>query len=65
MEFLRRAVLKRGFKEGMVGWIEALIQGMNRMLVYIQVWERQQKPTIAEKYQKTERDIQQLWQDKE
>lgn len=64
MEFLRRAVIKKGYKDGMVGLVEATIQAINRILVYIQVWERQQKPPIAQKYQKIESEIQQLWQQK-
>lgn len=64
MEFIRRAILKKGYKEGMVGMVESLIQAMNRTLVYIQVWERQQKPPIQEKYQKIEQDISKLWQEK-
>jgi glycosyltransferase involved in cell wall biosynthesis len=61
MEFFRRAVLKQGSKDGMEGWIEAIIQGINRMLVYIQVWEMQQSPSLKEKYQAKEREILSQW----
>jgi (heptosyl)LPS beta-1,4-glucosyltransferase len=61
MEFFRRAFLKSGRKDGMEGLIEALVQGINRMLVYIQVWELQQQPTLEEKYTKLELEIAQLW----
>lgn len=61
MEFLRRLVFKGGYKDGMEGWIEAYIQGMNRGLIYIQVWERQQKPTLAEKYQRLEKQLTDEW----
>ncbi len=64
MEFFRRAILKRGYREGMVGLIESTIQAINRILVYIQVWERQQKPPIEEKYQKMEQEIHNLWKEK-
>ncbi len=64
LEFCRRFIFKGGYKEGMTGFVESLIQGINRVLVYIQVWERQQKPTIQEKYQKVEDEIQNLWQEK-
>ena len=64
MEFVRRAILKQGYKDGMVGLVESTIQAINRILVYIQVWERQQKPPIAQKYKKIEQEIQQLWQQK-
>ncbi|OGJ37793.1 MAG: hypothetical protein A2383_01755 [Candidatus Pacebacteria bacterium RIFOXYB1_FULL_39_46] len=61
MEFLRRAVIKRGYRDGLVGLIEALVQGMNRIMVYIQVWELQQKPDLPERYQQQEKEIQALW----
>lgn len=61
MEFIRRAVFKKGYQDGMVGWIEAIIQGFNRVLVYIQVWELQQDPPIEEKYQQKELEIVDLW----
>jgi glycosyltransferase involved in cell wall biosynthesis len=62
MEFFRRAFMKQGRKDGMPGLIEALVQGMNRVMVYIQVWEIQQNPSIAEKYLKIEKDIAAQWQ---
>jgi len=46
----------------MAGMIEALVQAMNRMIVYIQVWELQQKPSIKSKYEKEEQAIKNLWQ---
>ncbi len=62
MEFYRRAFRYRGYKDGMAGIIEALVQAINRMIVYIQVWELQQKPSIKAKYEKEEQDIKNLWQ---
>ena len=61
MEFLRRGFLKQGYKDGMTGLVEAVIQGINRVLVYIQVWELQQQPSIPERYQKKEAEILSLW----
>lgn len=61
MEFFRRAVLKKGYRDGMTGLVEAVIQGINRILVYIQVWELQQVPSIPEKYKTKEAEIQELW----
>ncbi|MFH2118153.1 MAG: glycosyltransferase family 2 protein [Candidatus Paceibacterota bacterium] len=61
MEFLRRAVMKKGWQDGPVGLIEALVQGINRMIVYIQVWELQQKPDLPERYQHQEKEIKALW----
>lgn len=60
-EFVRRAFLKKGYRDGMVGWIEALVQAFNRALVYIQVWERQQVPKIEEKYELEEERLFQAW----
>lgn len=61
MEFVRRAVLKRGYKDGTEGIIEAIIQAWNRVIVYLQVWELQQKPSIPDKYQAIETEIAQSW----
>jgi (heptosyl)LPS beta-1,4-glucosyltransferase len=61
MEFFRRAFLKQGKKDGMEGLIEAVVQGINRMLVYIQVWELQQQPSLTQKYQNQEIAIQNSW----
>ncbi len=61
MEFFRRAFLKQGYLDGMEGMVEAIIQGINRVLVYIQVWELQQKPSISEKYKSKEAEMSDLW----
>lgn len=61
MEFYRRAFKHRGYKDGMPGLIEALVQAINRMIVYIQVWELQQKPSIENRYEKVEQEIKSLW----
>jgi glycosyltransferase involved in cell wall biosynthesis len=61
MEFIRRAFIKKGYRDGMAGLVEALVQAINRMIVYIQVWEFQQKPSIPERYEKKEAEIKKLW----
>ena len=61
MEFYRRAFKYQGYKDGVPGLIEALVQAINRMIVYIQVWELQQKPSIATRYAKIEQEIKNLW----
>jgi glycosyltransferase involved in cell wall biosynthesis len=61
MEFYRRAYKKNGRQDGMPGLIEALVQALNRMMVYIQVWELQQKPSIEKRYQKEEEKMKALW----
>lgn len=64
MEFFRRALVQKGYRDGMEGLVEALIQGINRMLVYMQVWELQQKPSIPERYAAKESQIAELWKQK-
>lgn len=61
MELIRRVLLKKGYKDGETGWIEGVIQAINKILIYIQIWERQQKPTIQEQYEKKEKEISMLW----
>ena len=61
MEFFRRVVLKKGYKDGMPGVIEGVVQGINRMIIYIQVWELQQKPSLSDRYSKKETEIKNLW----
>jgi len=61
MEVIRRVVFKGAAKDGTAGWVEALTQGMNRLLVYMQIWELQQKPSIPDRYQRYEASIMELW----
>ena len=61
MEFLRRAIFQKGYKDGLTGLIEALVQGINKIFIYIQVWELQKKPTIADRYAKQEERVRSLW----
>ena len=63
VEFLRRGFFKQGQKAGIEGWIESIVQGINRMLVYIQLWERQQQPSLKNTYQQIEQQISKMWQD--
>ena len=63
VEFLRRGFFKQGRKDGIEGWIESIVQGINRMLVYIQLWERQQQPSLKNTYQQIEQQISKMWQD--
>ncbi len=61
MEFVRKAFIKRGYKDGPVGLIEALVQALNRVMVYIQVWELQRQPSIEERYRTKELEIAREW----
>lgn len=62
MEFVRRLILKKGYKDGMEGWIESMQQAMNRFFVYERLWELQQKPSLEDRYQRFEKEIQKLWE---
>jgi len=64
MEFLRRGFFWRGYTDGRAGLMEAIIQGINKMLIYIQVWELQQKPPISQHYKTAEQEIADLWRTK-
>lgn len=60
-DLINRIVLKRAWKDGVEGVVEAMIQSMNRFLVYTRLWELQQKPTIPERYQRIESEILKQW----
>lgn len=62
-EFYRRYFKNRGYQDGATGMIESMVQAINRILVYIQVWELQQKPEIKDLYNVKEREIELLWRD--
>lgn len=62
-EFVKRAFIRGGYKDGAEGWYEAIIQAFNRAIVYIQVWELQQKPSIEQKYSSLEKKLVQKWKD--
>lgn len=64
MEFFRRLVLKKGYKDGMEGWIESFQQAINRFFVYERLWELQQKPPLEDRYQAIEKEIVRQWQHK-
>lgn len=61
MEFFRRLVFKKGYKDGIEGWIESFQQAINRFFVYERLWELQQKPSVEDKYQRIEKEIIHMW----
>lgn len=61
MEFIRRLVFKKGYKDGMEGWVESMQQAINRFFVYERLWELQQKPTLEERYDRYEKEIMKMW----
>lgn len=61
MEFWRRVIRQQGYKDGMAGYVEGIVQAMNRVMIYIQVWELQQQPTLPDRYQQLETSIAEQW----
>ncbi len=61
MELVRRVIFQKAYKDGMEGWIEAMVQAMNRFMVYVQVWEFMQEPSLKERYQQQEEQIAASW----
>ena len=62
MEFIRRSIINKGYKDKLPGLIEALVQAINKVFIYIQVWELQQTPSISDQYRKREIEIKRLWE---
>lgn len=60
-DFAHRLIFKQAWKDGAEGVVEAMIQSMNRFLVYTRLWEMQQKPSIPERYQRIESEILKQW----
>lgn len=61
MELLRRLIITGGYRDGMPGVVEAWVQAMNRLLVYIELWQLQQKPSLPERYQEQEAQMHHRW----
>ncbi len=51
-EFIKKYFIQRGFTHGTEGLIESSVQAWNRFMVYEQLWEMQQNPSLKEKYEK-------------
>lgn len=60
-DFINRFLFKKAAKDGQEGSIEAMVQSMNRFLVYVRLWELQQKPSLPERYDRIELEIQKQW----
>jgi len=50
--FWQKFIKQGGIKQGTEGFIESMVQAWNRFMVYEQLWELQQKPSLEEKYKK-------------
>lgn len=65
MEFFRRLIMKKGYKDGIEGWIESFQQAINRFFVYERLWELQQKPSLEDRYGAIEKEIVRQWHNKQ
>ncbi len=61
-DLINRIIFKLAWKDGQEGIIEAMVQSMNRFLVYARLWELQQKPPLEKRYEHIEKEIQRQWQ---
>jgi glycosyltransferase involved in cell wall biosynthesis len=50
-ELFNQGVKRKGFFNGDVGTIDALLQTFSLLMTYIRLWQLQQSPTIDEKYE--------------
>ncbi len=59
--FFGQYIGRRGYKDGIEGFIEAMVQTMNRFFVYEQLWELQRNPSLDKTYAHIEREVADLW----
>lgn len=55
-QFFSKYILDQNYKNGIRGVIESFLQTNSTMITYFKLWELQQKPTIAQNYEKIEKD---------
>jgi len=55
--FWQKFIIQGGIKQGTEGFIESMVQAWNRFMVYQQLWEMQQKPSLEEKYKEIEKKL--------
>ena len=53
-EFLRGYIFLSGWKDGMEGFLVAMIQAFNQFLIYARLWELQRKESLEDTYKKYE-----------
>lgn len=56
-EFIDRLILKSGWRDGIVGWIEAISQAFNMFLVYVRLWERQKGKPMEQIYKELDKEM--------
>ncbi len=55
--FIKKYFGQSGWKQGTPGFIESVVQAWNRFMVYEQLWEMQQKPSLQERYQQIDNKL--------
>ncbi|NMC36442.1 glycosyltransferase family 2 protein [Candidatus Beckwithbacteria bacterium] len=53
--FLKKYLVQGGYKAGTAGFVESAVQAWNRFMVYEQIWEMQQNPSLEGKYFKIDK----------
>ncbi len=56
-ETFNQGISRRGFFNGSVGTIDALLQTFSLMFTYMRLWEMQQKPSLDEKYNQLDQQL--------
>lgn len=56
-KFWQKYIAQKGYKEGIEGFMESVIQSFNRFMVYVHLWQIQQKPNLAQKYKEIDKKI--------
>ena len=49
--FFYKYFKQKGYRHGIEGFIESAVQAINRFMVYVNLWQLQQKPSLEKKYQ--------------
>jgi len=56
-EFCYRYCKKQGWRDGYIGFVEAITQAINKFFIYQQVWELQQQKKVAQAYKRLETQL--------
>lgn len=56
-EFWYRFVIKSGWRDGTVGWVEVIYQTFNMFIIYVRLWELQKRKSMETIYKDLDREI--------
>lgn len=56
-EFIDRLIVKSGWRDGTVGWIEAISQSYNIFLIYARLWEKQKGKPMEQIYKDLDKEM--------